>query len=261
MTINSHRPHIKLFPCEAWLNRPRTRHDFTFRLTSTCERNEADFFTELTFANVHDGAAASAGWRDQGRKLRFVTDPAVMAKRMASQMLDKLEKSKGGQPKKNSSTTRTSTPEVSKYSEALDEIGVTKQDASRWRSVAEVPETVFARYVEQVAGRELQLNAGEKTIRSFMDVNARVLVAATEATDWALTLQAFAGVARSKYAAAEFSGGGTRRDHPPRDSRSRSRRQQGNRTSTTHQAESCAPLPGDDLEPSSWRLCVMARRE
>jgi hypothetical protein len=62
----------------------------------------------------------------------------TLAKRKASEMLDKLTRKKGagaGRPAKNNNQVRVA-DEISEYAEALDEIGVTTQDASRWRTVA-----------------------------------------------------------------------------------------------------------------------------
>jgi Holliday junction resolvasome RuvABC DNA-binding subunit len=64
------------------------------------------------------------------------------ARRMASQMLEGLKKKEragAGRPAKNNNCLRSAAA-ISEYAEALEEIGVSKQDASRWRSVAEVPE-------------------------------------------------------------------------------------------------------------------------
>jgi hypothetical protein len=111
---------------------------------------------------IHDKALAAKEYA-RAQKLssesrNYAWEIQTLATRRASEILDKLEKKKGagaGRPAKNNNHPRQ-VGEISEYAEALDEIGVTTQDASRWRTVAEVPEAVVSRYVEQVASEDAE---------------------------------------------------------------------------------------------------------
>jgi hypothetical protein len=111
---------------------------------------------------IHDKALAAREYA-RAQKLsnearNYAWEIQTLAKRKASEIIDKLTKKPGkggGRPAKNKNLVRAA-DEVSEYGEALEEIGVTKQDASRWRSVAEVPETVVSRYMEEVASADAE---------------------------------------------------------------------------------------------------------
>jgi hypothetical protein len=61
-------------------------------------------------------------------------------------MLANLEKSQGGQPKKNS---RHDVGSTSPYREAIEEAEIDERAAQRWQQVAAVPEEQFAEYLEE----------------------------------------------------------------------------------------------------------------
>jgi hypothetical protein len=79
----------------------------------------------------------------------------TVAEQRAAVFLDKQERGGGGDRKsKNQPPTQRAFD--SPYKEALEEIGITTQEASRWRTVAEVPESVVSRYVAAVAEQREQ---------------------------------------------------------------------------------------------------------
>lgn len=72
----------------------------------------------------------------------------VRAERKAGEMLKQLERSKGGQPT-HSNVERV---EVSEYREVLEDNNIPKTTAHRWQQLAEMPELVFERQVEDLRG-------------------------------------------------------------------------------------------------------------
>jgi hypothetical protein len=81
-------------------------------------------------------------------------EPAVQklrAIREAGRLLSLVQRSDGGRPLNNSSRGLTS------YQFALKQAGVSRQTATRWRRVAEIPETDFERFIVdgQRAGHDL----------------------------------------------------------------------------------------------------------
>jgi len=75
---------------------------------------------------------------------RHAEEIKLKAQRGAGLFLQKLEKGKGGQPKKNSSQAANSS-----YRLAIRTAGIDKDAASRYQQVAAVPETKFVGYLKE----------------------------------------------------------------------------------------------------------------
>jgi hypothetical protein len=86
------------------------------------------------------------------------------AERRAAEFLDRLERKEregAGRPSKN--CVRQAHPINSDYQEGLEQIGITRFDAARWRKVEKVPQKSFANYVDEV------MNTGkEATTRGLL---------------------------------------------------------------------------------------------
>jgi N6-adenosine-specific RNA methylase IME4 len=80
----------------------------------------------------------------------------LIAKRKAGEFLGQLDKDKGGRPEKNSSNVGT----VSEYAEAIEDAGISLQDAARWQQIASVSEDKFNEVIAETkqAGKEITSN-------------------------------------------------------------------------------------------------------
>ena len=65
----------------------------------------------------------------------------IRAERKAGGMLAETEKNPGGRPAENRSHDGTG------FSPKLSDMGITKNDSSRWQSIASIPEGEFERHV------------------------------------------------------------------------------------------------------------------
>jgi hypothetical protein len=90
---------------------------------------------------IANAIAACATARAAGLALHEPAVRALRAIREAGRLLSLVQRSDGGRPLKNSSRTLTG------YQHALKEAGISRQTASRWRRVAEVPEIDFERFI------------------------------------------------------------------------------------------------------------------
>jgi hypothetical protein len=80
--------------------------------------------------------------------VQYATEIKVRAERKAGEMLAKMPKHNGGRPSQNRSNDTTS----------LKDIGITKDQSSRWQQVASIPEKHFEAAVEMAKN-----SAGEVT--------------------------------------------------------------------------------------------------
>jgi hypothetical protein len=72
---------------------------------------------------------------------KHATVQQLRAVREAGRLLSLVQRSHGGRPQKNSSRSLTS------YQLALTQAGISRQTASVWRQVAEIPDDEFERFV------------------------------------------------------------------------------------------------------------------
>lgn len=67
----------------------------------------------------------------------------IRAELKAGEMLAETEKNQGGRPSENLSHDGTL------FTPKLGELGITRNDSSRWQSIASIPEEQFERHLEQ----------------------------------------------------------------------------------------------------------------
>ncbi len=100
---------------------------------------------------IADAIAACATVRALGVTLSKPAEQRLRAIREAGRLLSLVQRSDGGRPLNNSSRGLTS------YQFALEQAGISRQTANRWRRVAVIPEMDFARFIveAQRAGHDL----------------------------------------------------------------------------------------------------------
>ena len=76
----------------------------------------------------------------------YATEIKLRAERKAGELLTQLDKGKGGRPEKNSYRDDNS---FSEYREVLADNDVTYQAASRWQTVATIPDEVFEAHIAE----------------------------------------------------------------------------------------------------------------
>ena len=102
--------------------------------------------------DIRDKAEAMAAYARQAKDTELVqwaTEIKVRAERRAGQMLAEMPKAKGGNP--NLPTSNTMVP----VEKTLSDIGITKNESSRWQKLAAVTDTQFEEAVasaKEVAG-------------------------------------------------------------------------------------------------------------
>ena len=112
--------------------------------------------------DIRDKAEAMAAYARQAKDtelVRWATEIKVRAERRAGQMLAEMPKSKGGNP--NLPTGNTVVP----VEKTLADIGITKNESSRWQKLAAVTDTQFEDAV--AAAKEV---AGEVTTAAMLRV-------------------------------------------------------------------------------------------
>jgi hypothetical protein len=77
----------------------------------------------------------------------------IRAERKAGEILAETEKNPGGQAEHKSYQSHDGTTRNPK----LSELGITKNDSSRWQSIAFIPEEQFERYVEETKKAKQEL--------------------------------------------------------------------------------------------------------
>jgi N6-adenosine-specific RNA methylase IME4 len=76
---------------------------------------------------------------------RRAAEIRMRAKRKAGQLTAQIEKSKGGRPSKTCSTEE----QVSTKNELLENLGITRKQASQWERLAEIPQEEFERALDE----------------------------------------------------------------------------------------------------------------
>jgi hypothetical protein len=76
----------------------------------------------------------------------YAAEIALLAARKAGEILQRLDKSKGGRPEK----TPDSVAGVSEYSKTLEETGTPERTAQRWQELAAIPQETFTEYIDSV---------------------------------------------------------------------------------------------------------------
>ena len=110
--------------------------------------------------DIRDKAEAMAAYARQAKDTELVqwaTEIKVRAERRAGQMLAEMPKAKGGNP--NLPTSNTMVP----VEKTLSDIGITKNESSRWQKLAAVTDTQFEEAV--AAAKEV---AGEVTTAAML---------------------------------------------------------------------------------------------
>jgi ParB family chromosome partitioning protein len=92
--------------------------------------------------------AAKLGLEAQNR----AAEVKIRAERKAGELFAQLERDKGGRPENSCNVAR-----VSEYTQALEDAELTRFDASRWQTIAGIPEPKFEAYIAEAKddGKEL----------------------------------------------------------------------------------------------------------
>lgn len=112
--------------------------------------------------DIRDKAEAMAAYARQAKDtelVKWATEIKVRAERRAGQMLAEMPKQDGGHAKK----IVTRSHDVTEFPKSLSEIGITKNESSRWQKLAAVSEEQFEHAV--AAAKEV---AGEVTTAAML---------------------------------------------------------------------------------------------
>lgn len=93
--------------------------------------------------NIRDKAEAMAAYARQAKDtdlVQWATEIKVRAERKCGELLRNSNKPKGGRPSKNRSHDVTG---FENSAQTLSEIGISKNDSSRWQKLADMPEEHF----------------------------------------------------------------------------------------------------------------------
>ncbi len=113
--------------------------------------------------DIRDKAEALRAYARQSKQgidhINRVTEIKLRAERRAGELLQEMEKAKGGQPYQEKSTGCTMQP-VEKKVSTLADVGIEKTQAMRWQQIAKLPEELFEAHIGQVVseGKELTTN-------------------------------------------------------------------------------------------------------
>lgn len=113
-----------------------------------------DFTAVLEFKSIAQFAhtyAESKGDREEGNRHK---ENELRARRWLGEFLRDMNKAKGGQPSKNRSHHGTSS-----FPPTLADMGIKKNQSSRWQTEATLPEETFEQYVAETKAQEGELTA------------------------------------------------------------------------------------------------------
>jgi hypothetical protein len=91
----------------------------------------------------------------------YAWEIVIEAERRAAEFLDKLDRKPYHGGRKINDARQVG--DISNYQQGLEQIGISTQDASRWRAVAEIPASTLSRYVEAVMD-----DGGEATTKGLL---------------------------------------------------------------------------------------------
>ena len=90
--------------------------------------------------------------RSRGTKIEPREEIKLRAERKAGEMLAETELDKGGRPAENQSHDASSLPK-------LKELGIEKDQSSRWQNIASIPEETFEEHIKKVINSKKELTS------------------------------------------------------------------------------------------------------
>ena len=85
----------------------------------------------------------------------------VRAERRAGELLKEMELDKGGGDRKSDNYKNHHSHDATSDSLKLSDIGISKDQSSRWQSMSSIPEPIFENHIREVVGKEQELTSSE----------------------------------------------------------------------------------------------------